>query len=276
MFVSKIYLRVEMATYFIGDVQGCYESLMGLLEKISYNAQRDTLCFCGDLVNRGPASLEVLDFVLTTSNIQFVLGNHDIYALYYLLGGPYIGKDHTLDALISSPRKNKFIDLLLNAELMLYKPGHYSVVHAGIVPQWSVADAFTHAKLWREIMTNHDPLQVIRDIWGNAPCDGAYSDEPLKQLRYVVNVLTRIRFCDAKGSLDFHCKMNHCNLPGYKPWFEWRQANSSEPIIFGHWAALEGLHLPGIIGLDTGCAWGKSLTAYDLENNKYYVQEYIG
>jgi bis(5'-nucleosyl)-tetraphosphatase (symmetrical) len=268
--------KKKMTTYFIGDVQGCYKSLMRLLEQINYNSARDTLCFCGDLVNRGPASLDVLDFVLTTANIKFVLGNHDIYALYYLLGGPSIGKDHTLDALIASPRKNKFIDLLLNAELMLYEPGQYAVVHAGIVPQWSVADAFAHATLWRAMLLSHDPLQVIKDIWGNAPCDSEYAADPIKQLRYVVNVLTRIRFCDAKGALDFHCKMRHCNLPGYQPWFAWRQANPSEPIIFGHWAALEGVNLPGIIGLDTGCAWGKSLTAYDLKNNKYYVQEYVG
>lgn len=263
-----------MTTYFIGDVQGCYRSLMLLLEKIAYNPQRDQLSFCGDLVNRGPRSAEVMEFLLASPNCQFVLGNHDIYALYYLLGGPHIGKDHTLDAVIASPHKNKFLDLLLNAELMLYQPGKYAMVHAGIAPQWSFLEAMDFAKLWREAMDNNDPFNVIKDIWGNAPCDSEYANDPWKRLRYVVNVFTRIRFCDAKGALDFHCKMTSCNLPGYKPWFEWRKQQEPETLFFGHWAALEGIALPAYKGLDTGCAWGKCLTAYALEEDKYYHQDF--
>ena len=259
-----------MATYFIGDVQGCYLSLMQLLEEISFNPQNDRLCFCGDIVNRGPRSAEVLKFILETDNIDFVLGNHDIYALYYLLGGKPIGVDHTLDAVVDSPLRDKFLELLLSAELMAYEPAKYAMVHAGIAPQWSLAEAFDYSKLWRKAINEHDPLQVIEKIWGNEPCDSEHALDEWQRLRYVVNVLTRIRFCDAKGALDFHCKMNTCNLEGYQPWFDWREHDPDEPIIFGHWASLEGVFLPGIIGLDTGCAWGGVLTAYNFEAQSFH------
>lgn len=260
-----------MTTYFIGDIQGCYISLMQLLEQITYNAQNDTLVLCGDMVNRGPKSLEVMQFILEQQNIRFVLGNHDIYALYYLLGGPCIGKDHSLDALIASKQRVKFLDVLLNGELMLYEPGKYAAVHAGLAPQWDYKQAFAFAKFWPEMLKAHEPLAVVQKIWGNDPCDSEYADDKWHKLRYIVNVFTRIRFCDARGALDFKSKMKDCPLAGYKPWFAWREGNPNEPLFFGHWAALRGIKRPGIIGLDTGCAWGGELTAYALESGKSFT-----
>ena len=265
-----------MTTYFIGDIQGCFKSFMHLLDEINYNPNKDLLSLCGDIVNRGPQSKEVLEFILQhRESVQFILGNHDIYALYYLLGGEPIGKDHTLDDLINSSLKNKFLDLLLDADLMLYKPGNYAMVHAGIAPQWGLVEALEFSKLWRATISSNDPLKVVQAIWGNEPCDSEYADDPWLRLRYVVNVFTRIRFCDAKGALDFYCKMTKCNIPGFKPWFEWREGNPEEPIFFGHWAALEGVFLPGIIGLDTGCAWGGRLTAYALEKQELYSVPFL-
>jgi bis(5'-nucleosyl)-tetraphosphatase (symmetrical) len=259
-----------MATYFVGDIQGCYAALQALLERCNFMPDHDTLCVCGDLVNRGSDSLATLRFIKALPHKRVVLGNHDLYALLRLYGIERLRSRHdTLDALVQAEDAEDLLHWLRHQPLMHYEPGRFAMVHAGVPPQWSLDEALRHANEVAEVLKSDHPEAFLLSMYGDEPVAW---DDALKgndRLRYTVNALTRMRFVTALGTLDFESKQQHCDRPGFKPWFTWRKDRTT-PIFFGHWAALEGVSEPGVVGLDTGCVWGGALTAYRLEDGVFF------
>lgn len=263
-----------MQTYLIGDIQGCFDSLQALLKKIHFNADKDRLGFVGDLVNRGPKSLETLAFITQLENPLIVLGNHDLHflALYFLGASKFHHIDHTLDALLHSPHCEKYVRFLLQKPF-LYREHHFVMTHAGIPPQWSIADAET---LSTEIssLLQKDPVAFFNHIYGNTPILWHDNLTEWDRARYIVNAFTRMRFCSAEGSLELNNKSDSTIDPDFKPWFLWRDPASDQcDIYFGHWAALRGqCAAPHIFALDTGCGWGEQLTAMEIHSHqRFYV-----
>lgn len=275
-----------MATYAIGDLQGCYKSLKELLEKIKFNFNNDKLWLTGDLVNRGPNSLETLDFLLNeipNENLITVLGNHDLYliTLYYKIFDPK-DFDQTLDAILCDSNVSLYINWFKSKPLLHYdKNTNYALVHAGIDPKWDIAQALEHANEVESVLKAKEEeftISFLRNMYGNLPNVWDNDLHGYDRLRYITNVFTRMRFLHSDGTLNFSNKYkitkssseseNEINLI---PWFEFPNRNTHNiKIIFGHWAALNGVNKKNIYGIDTGCIWGNKLTAMCLESNKLF------
>ena len=261
-----------MSTYLIGDLQGCFDSLQALLSKIQFHPEKDQLGFVGDLINRGPKSLETLRFIRQLENPIIVLGNHDLHllVLYYLKQKKHRPErkiSHTLDAILEAPDCDALIQFLLKQPFVI-NTENFLMVHAGIPPQWSCEKAFQLSQEVEKIMRDN-PAKFFENLFGNFP--HAWNDhlEGWDRVRYIVNAFTRMRFCTQTGDLDLTNKTDISANPKFKPWFEWVMAN--KPIYFGHWASLEGrCNQPNIYALDTGCVWGATLTAIRLEDKKMF------
>lgn len=261
-----------MSTYAIGDVQGCYEPLQRLLDKINFDTAADTLWFAGDLVNRGPQSLETLRFVKSLgNNAVTVLGNHDIHLLALHYGLRAREKDPTLEQVLDAADANELISWLQTLPVM-HTEHDYVLVHAGIHPQWSIELA---ASLAREIEAG---LQLVNSSTGLAklygPSEGSWkqAEKSENRLRYAVNCFTRMRYCSNDAEPDFRHSCEPGAQPaGLQPWFNinQRQAAGSK-IIFGHWAALGVMQQNGIHALDSGCVWGNALTAMNLQDESLH------
>ena len=259
-----------MATYVFGDLQGCFDDFKRLLDHIQFDDHHDRLAFVGDLVNRGPASLATLRFLRSLKKPRIVLGNHDIFCLmlgYGLLPGDF--KKNTLSDLLKADDRYELLDWLRHQPLIDHDPISDTVlVHAGIPPQWSTAEALSHAHTVQQALQADDFQKNLAALWGDTPQAWHPDLSPSDAMRYTINGLTRMRFCTAVGTLDFKHKRLTCPLDGYKPWFKWRLPDALAPkILFGHWASLRGYcHHPHIIALDTACVWGDKLTAFRLED----------
>ncbi|PIZ04341.1 MAG: diadenosine tetraphosphatase [Gammaproteobacteria bacterium CG_4_10_14_0_8_um_filter_38_16] len=257
-----------MSTYIIGDVQGCFDALQMLLKKVNYDPTRDQLGFVGDLVNRGLQSLETLRFITQLKNPIVVLGNHDLHlmALYFLRNQKDKFKhiDHTLQSILNADDCEKLIHFLLQQPFMYWdKKNNLAITHAGIPPQWSIDEAFSHANEIQKIMRDH-PQQFFEKIYGNTPATWRNDLTSWDRTRYIVNALTRMRFCTKTGELDLDNKTNLSSNPLFRPWFEWRTQQTTS-LVFGHWAALQGqCNQAHIFAIDTGCIWGGQLTALKL------------
>jgi bis(5'-nucleosyl)-tetraphosphatase (symmetrical) len=257
-----------MATYAIGDVQGCIDELHALLAQLSFNAARDRLWFVGDLVNRGPASLEVLRFVRGLGEkAVVVLGNHDLHLL--CVAGGYARKraDDTLDELLAAPDGPQLLDWLRGRPLMHAENG-YAMVHAGLLPQWSVEKALGLAREAEHSLRAPAYRDFLANMYGGTPA--AWRDDLAgwDRLRVIVNAMTRLRFCNAGGEMEL--RANGAEAPlGFRPWFELRPTGEL-PIVCGHWSTL-GLRLTEkLIALDSGCVWGGSLSALRLEDRALF------
>jgi bis(5'-nucleosyl)-tetraphosphatase (symmetrical) len=253
-------------------VQGCFSELQNLLKLIHFNPQQDRLGFAGDLVNRGPQSLEVLRFVKNLENAYVVLGNHDFYLLAIGYGAVEYHGGHTLDAILQAPDKYELLDWLRQQPLVIYWENFNSIlVHAGIPPQWSLPQVLAHAEEVSAELKSENFLKCLQKLEFHRNAIETW-DEKLTQserIRYVVNAFTHLRFCSAKGDLDLSNKSVHSQNPEYRPWYKWYHLKSR--IFFGHWAALEGhLQHPYCQALDTGCVWGGSLTAVRIEDNRRF------
>jgi bis(5'-nucleosyl)-tetraphosphatase (symmetrical) len=262
-------IRKNMATYLIGDVQGCFAELQNLLELIEFNPKQDRLGFAGDLVNRGPQSLEVLRFVKNLGNAYLVLGNHDFYLLAIGYEAVEYHGGHTLDAVLQAPDKFELLDWLRSQPLMIYWENVDSIlVHAGIPPQWSLQQALAYSEEVSSELKGANFLKCLKELEFHRNAIEKW-DEKLgksERIRYVVNAFTHLRFCSEKGDLDLSNKSSHSQNPEYRPWYEWYQGK--QKIFFGHWAALEGrLQHSHCHALDTGCVWGGSLTAVRIEDS---------
>ena len=264
-----------MATYAVGDIQGCFEPLQQLLTQVAFNPDLDRLWLAGDLVNRGPASLEVLRFVKNLDrSAQIVLGNHDLHFLAVAEGVRKASRSDTLDQLIAAPDLPELM-AWLRAQPLLHRDKSlgYTMVHAGIPPMWSVKKAEKRAREVEAVLQSGDYRRFLKAMYGNEPSGWRKGLKGMKRLRVITNYFTRMRFCDADGNLDLDNKSapNAVTL-GYAPWFALLNRKTAEDqVLFGHWAALEGHSShPNAIALDTGCVWGGCLTMMRLEDRQRF------
>jgi bis(5'-nucleosyl)-tetraphosphatase (symmetrical) len=261
-----------MSIYAVGDIQGCHAELAQLLEAIKFDAARDQLWLVGDLVNRGPGSLEVLRLVKSLGDSAItVLGNHDLHLLAVAVGVAELHRTDTLDEILNAPDRDELLHWLRNQKLLHAQDGCV-LVHAGLLPQWSVAQAESLAREVEEALRADDYAIFLARMYGNTPhyWDGGLTG--YKRLRVIVNAFTRMRICTKDGEMEFKFKGEVENIPaGYLPWFDIpERASARSTVIFGHWSAL-GLKLtPNVIALDTGCLWGGTMTAVRVEDRKLY------
>jgi bis(5'-nucleosyl)-tetraphosphatase (symmetrical) len=264
-----------MATLAIGDVQGCYDQLMRLLERADYDERRDVLWFVGDLVNRGPQSAQVLRFARGLGARQVtVLGNHDL-ALLVIAGG--VKKPHrgdTFDELLAAPDRDELIAWLRHQKMMHAGNG-YAMVHAGLLPQWSLNQALALAREVETALQGPDHRAFLKQMYGNDPV--AWRDDLAghDRLRVIVNAMTRMRLVTPTGAMEFSRKLGPAGRPaGYLPWYDApHRASRGNRILFGHWAALGLLTREDVVCLDTGCVWGRALSALRLEDGRLFQLE---
>ncbi|HEX9585193.1 MAG TPA: symmetrical bis(5'-nucleosyl)-tetraphosphatase [Gammaproteobacteria bacterium] len=262
-----------MATYAIGDVQGCYDELCSLLELIEFDPGADRLWFAGDLVNRGPRSADVLRLVKGLGDSALtVLGNHDLHLLAADREVRVNVADTFADVLSAGDRD----ELLgwLRAQPMFHRDTalDFCIVHAGLAPRWTTADAAGVARELEACLRGPEYSSFLPQMYGNQPDQWSDALQGHDRLRFVTNVFTRIRYCRADGSLDMRAKQIPGNQPpGLCPWFAHPdRRNLGERIVFGHWAALrmtpEAEHAYGVFHIDQGCVWGGALTALRLDD----------
>ena len=261
-----------MATYAIGDIQGCFGSFSRLLEQCRFDASVDRLWLVGDLVNRGPRSLETLRFVRDLGDAAVtVLGNHDLSLLMAAEGFGKRGKGDTFDDILNAPDRDELLFWLRHQPLCHVEEG-YCLVHAGLLPQWTAVraralaaevEAGLRAPDWREFMAH---------MWGNDPDAWREELQGWPRLRVIINAMTRMRFCTRDGVMDFHAKGEVDNPPeGCMPWFEVPDRRSADTVLVtGHWSALGLKILPNLLALDSGCLWGGPLTAVRLEDRSVF------
>ncbi len=255
-----------MATYAIGDIQGCFDSLTRLLELIRFDPARDRLWLVGDLVNRGPHSLETLRFVKGLGAAALtVLGNHDLHLLMLAEGHSKKQRDDTLDDILAAPDREELLAWLRRQPLMHVEDG-FALVHAGLLPQWTVPQARALAREVETALQAENYREFLARMWGSEPA--AWGDDLTgwPRLRVIVNAMTRMRFCSPAGVMEFRTKGEVADAPaGYLPWFAVPgRASADQVLVTGHWSAL-GLKLePNLLALDSGCLWGGHLTAVRL------------
>lgn len=261
-----------MATYAIGDIQGCFSSFRQLLELVGFNAGRDRLWLVGDLVNRGPQSLETLRFVRELGEAAVVVhGNHDLHLLMVDAGFGKKNHDDTLAPILNAPDRGALMSWLRSRPLM-HVEGEYALVHAGLLPQWTVSKALSLAQEVAEALTAANWREFLSHLYGSKPAAWQDSLHGWDRLRLIVNAMTRMRFCSAEGDIEFRTKgPAHQPPAGCLPWFAVPGRRSSDhTIVCGHWSAL-GLRIePNLLALDSGCLWGGTLTAVRLEDRKIF------
>lgn len=256
-----------MAVYLVGDVQGCDEALARLLQTIGFSASRDTLYLLGDLVNRGPASAAVLRRLMALDGAaQCVLGNHDLHALAVAAGVRTPGRLDTLEELLQAPDRASLLGWLRQQALALQTHG-VLMVHAGVLPQWSAADTLAHAAELQAVLRGPQGVDFLAAMYGNEPARWDDALQGLPRLRVIVNALTRLRFCSADGTMEFHTKEGAAAAPpGFMPWFDVPgRRTAGDVVAFGHWSTLGWLGRPDVIALDSGCVWGGCLSALRLQ-----------
>ena len=261
-----------MTRYAVGDLQGCLEPLLKLLDEVAFNPKNDQLWAVGDLINRGPQSLETLRFVKELgSSFRFVLGNHDLHFLAVAMGSTHPRRMDTLDEILEAPDRDELIHWLRQGSLIYTDPsGDYSMVHAGIPPQWTLDDAHSYSAEVEQVLKNDALLDYLDNMYGNIPAIWSDDLEGWTRLRTITNYFTRMRFCTTEGELDLENKTNHSDNADFAPWFSHKHRKTKKDrIIFGHWASLEGqADSKRVHALDTGCVWGGSLTLLNLETEK--------
>ena len=263
-----------MATYAIGDIQGCYDALMRVLDKASFD-DNDTLWVAGDLVNRGKQSLATLRFLQTLDQrAKIVLGNHDLHLLAVAYGVRKAGRSDTLDEILQAPDRDQLLDWLRHQPLLHYDTDlGYLMVHAGIPPQWSLKQAQSLANEVESALRSTQITSFLQQMYGDQPERWDNELESWLRLRVITNYLTRMRLCDAKGTLNLTHKTGITESPaGFKPWFAHQHRKTRDQrILFGHWAALEGeSNEDRVYALDTGCVWGGRLTMMRLEDQRIF------
>lgn len=258
-----------VAVYAIGDVQGCLHELQQLLTQLNFDPTRDQLWFAGDLVNRGPQSLQTLRFIreLGTAAIS-VLGNHDLHLLAAAHDPSKIKAKDTLNAILDAPDREPLLTWLRQRPLLHHDSQlGYTMVHAGLAPQWDLAQAQSCAQEVETVLRSERWGQYLDQMYGDQPDYWSTTLQGWDRLRFITNCFTRLRYCDAEGHLALSYKGAPGSQPkGLYPWFELRQRHSRAlKILFGHWSTLGPRTDPGIYPLDTGCLWGGQLTALRLD-----------
>lgn len=270
-----------MSNYVVGDIQGCYKPLNKLLKKVKFKPGQDKLWCVGDLVNRGPRSLETLRFLQDIDDsVEIVLGNHDLHFIaIHENCSPARTKD-TLGKLLSAPDCQALSNWLREKPLVHFdcietKHGleNFLMLHAGVAPQWSLQKTLDLAAEVELTLQSKEYRSFLKHMYGDRPIRWHDKLEGYERLRTITNYLTRVRFCDEIGSLRLSVKEGLCAAPsGFKPWFEYEKISPKATILFGHWAALEGYTgKRRVYALDTGYVWGRELTLMRLEDRCYYA-----
>lgn len=257
-----------MAIYAIGDIQGCYDDLLRLLDKINFDANSDQLWFVGDLVNRGPKSLETLRFVKGLGQAAItVLGNHDLHLLAVACEKHKSRKKDSLHAVLTATDCDELMHWLRHQPLLHYQQD-YCLVHAGIPPQWDLKKAQKMALVVEQILQGLDYPKFLKKMYGDTPKLWSSDLKDGEKARFLVNGLTRMRYCTSKGKLNFKYNCAPGSQPDkLLPWFEVPERKStSVKIIFGHWSSLGFYVGNNCYGLDSGCLWGGQLTALRLDD----------
>ena len=263
-----------MATYAIGDIQGCYDELRRLLDIVEFDASQDTLWIAGDIVNRGPHTLAVLRFLKSLGNRSItILGNHDLHLLVVAAGVRKPHRADTLNELLAAPDCEELLDWLRRQRLMHADSGlGYAMVHAGLLPQWSIAQALALAGEVEAVLQGPNYADFLQNMYGNEPKQWDDNLAGYDRLRIIVNAMTRLRLCTPDGGMEFSHKTGLHGMPsGYIPWFDVPgRASRDTPLIVGHWAALGLLLRPNLLAIDSGCVWGRRLTALRLEDRQIF------
>ncbi|MCU1717525.1 symmetrical bis(5'-nucleosyl)-tetraphosphatase [Pseudomonas sp. 5P_3.1_Bac2] len=263
-----------MATYAVGDLQGCLKPLQCLLQRVAFDPAKDQLWLVGDLVNRGPESLATLRFLYSIrSSLTCVLGNHDLHLLAVANKIERLKKGDTLREIIDAPDADVLLDWLRQQKLLHYdEQRNLALVHAGIPPQWNMSKALKRAAEVEHALRDEALFPLFLDgMYGNEPPKWHGDLKGVTRLRVITNYFTRMRFCKADGTLDLKTKEGADSAPpGYAPWFSHKQRKTRDNgIIFGHWAALEGKCTePRVTALDTGCVWGASMTLMNIDSGE--------
>ena len=247
----------------IGDVQGCDAALGRLLDNIDFSPSRDTLYLLGDLVNRGPASLAVLRRLMALEGAAHcLLGNHDLHLLATAHGVRKPHRSDTVGEILAAPDRDALLDWLRARPMALFEHG-WLMVHAGVLPQWNVADTLALAGELHAVLRGTDWSHFLHEMYGNEPPLWSDSLRGAARLRVIVNAFTRLRFCTAQGVMEFDTKDSASAAPdGFMPWFDVPgRRTEGVPIAFGHWSTLGTLQRLDLQALDTGCVWGGCLTA---------------
>ena len=267
-----------MATYAIGDLQGSYDELQALLATIGFNSTNDRLWFVGDIVNRGPQSLQCLRYVRDLGDrAVMVLGNHDLHLLCVAFGCTRSRKSDTLQAVLDAPDRDVLLDWLRHRP-MLHVEGGNLLVHAGLLPQWSAIKAQQLGEEVERELRSGGFRKFLRQMYGNLPDTWEEGLTGYERLRAIVNAMTRMRVCTPGGKMEFSHKGEAGNIPdGYLPWFEVPgRLSGDRTVIFGHWSALDLKVGDNLLGLDTGCVWGGTLTAVRLEDRRLFQVPCVG
>lgn len=259
-----------MAIYAIGDIQGCFDELLMLLEQIDFDRREDQLWFTGDLVNRGPKSLEVLRFVKGLGDAAVsVLGNHDLHLLAAARNGICKKKD-TLEDILSAADRDELLSWLRHRPLLHYDE-EFCLIHAGLSPHWDLDLAMRCASEVQGVLQGPDHGIFLDHMYGDTPHGWDESLEGWDRLRFIINCFTRMRYCDEGGRLDLKEKGPPGSQPKHlMPWFEAPNRKSTgTAIVFGHWSTLGFSSVNSCYGLDTGCLWGGQLTALRLDGEMF-------
>ncbi|EON93413.1 diadenosine tetraphosphatase [Marinobacter lipolyticus SM19] len=260
-----------MTDYAIGDIQGCYDRLRDVLDKVDFSPSRDRLWVAGDLINRGPASLETLRFIEGLGESGVVaLGNHDLHLLAVALGGHQTRKKDTLDGILDAPDQARLVDWLRQQRLCIHDSArNLFMAHAGLPHIWTPEQAVAHAREVESVIAGSAAEEYFTHMYGNKPERWDDSLTGMDRWRIITNYFTRMRFITADGTLELATKESANSAPeGFAPWFEFPRRDNVK-VIFGHWAALEGkTGKDQFIGLDTGCVWGGALTIMNLDSGE--------
>jgi bis(5'-nucleosyl)-tetraphosphatase (symmetrical) len=265
-----------MAIYAIGDVQGCYDELLKLLDKIHYKEDRDQLWFTGDLVNRGPKSLQTLRMIRAMdANAVSVLGNHDLHLLATAYDHQKPGKKDTIDDILAARDKEQLFDWLRSRPLIhVDKDLDLVMVHAGLHPDWSIEKAQSLAHEVESVLRSEKHVLFYKHMYGDKPRKWSDKLESWPRFRYITNIFTRLRYCDESGATSMSTKGAPGTQPkGLHPWFEIQnRCSKNDQIIFGHWstlALLKDYTYTNVYPLDTGCLWGGRLTAMRIDEKPF-------
>lgn len=260
-----------MTDYAIGDIQGCYDRLRSVLDKVAFSPSRDNLWVAGDLINRGPSSLETLRFLESLgSATTVVLGNHDLHLLAVALGGHQTRKKDTLHDILEAPDHDRLVDWLRQQRLCLYDATRdLFMAHAGLPHIWSVDQALALGREVETVIRGPEAREYFTHMYGNLPARWLDDLRGIDRWRAITNYFTRMRFIAEDGTLELASKESVDAAPdGYEPWFRFPRTDGVK-VIFGHWAALEGrTGSEQFIGLDTGCVWGGALTIMNLDSGE--------
>ena len=276
-FIIRSQRQIIVNTYCVGDVQGCFEELNALLEAIHFDPARDQLILLGDIINRGPKSVQTLRLAKELgAACKAILGNHDLSILAKIRAPKIQTSNKTVRQIIDANDAAELLQWLESQDLAIQKrceSGDFLLVHAGLAPQWSVAQTLQYAQEVSQVLRGPGRDEFLHQMFGDEPRIWSDSLQGIERLRFITNCLTRLRYCNAQGQLALERKSDDGRVLEHDsqtlmPWFAVPgRASANHNILFGHWSRLSRVHWPQyrVWGLDTGCVWGERLTALHLE-----------